>query len=101
MVHSKITWYKMFTPEHCAKITTEVHVAAARRQAHINAGQPSRSMEEMEDEEERNPTAMVGSREEEAPVPKEEMMVAYVAGGAADDIFTMQQVEEHFNRTLL
>ena len=76
----------MLTPEHCAKITAEVHVAEARRRAHIDASQPLRSMEEMEDEEEDNPMAM---------------MVAYVAGGAADDIFTMQQVEDHFNRTLL
>ena len=67
MVHRKITYYKMLTPERHAEIAAAVGATDLRSQTRFAAGQSPSSLEPSSEEEEADPMFICGGCGAEGP----------------------------------
>ena len=97
MVHRKITYYKMLTPERRAEITAAVGARDLRSQVLFAAGQSPSSLEPSYKEEEADPMFMGEVAAQKAPDGYETMDVDFVPASESP----MVQVDQRFNMAIL
>ena len=97
MVRRKITYYKMLTPKHRAKIATAVGATNLRSQAHFAVGQSPSSLEPSYKEEEADPMFMAEVAVQKAPDGYETMDIDFVPASGSP----MVQADQRFNLAIL
>ena len=97
MVHRKITYYKMLTPERRAEIAASVGATDLHSQARFAAGQSPSSLEPSYEEEEADPMFMAEVVAQKDPGGYETMDVDFVPASESPIV----QADQRFNMTIL